>query len=247
MQLADILSKIVSKNVTSSIIYGVVTAIDRSGVNHYVSVTISGTDNAITGVRYSASYVPYVGDTVAIQVVSHDIFVLFSLAGKNNTSISPTAVLDSNQAIATATSTAVAFTAANGNTQTNWVVGSASRLTVVTAGRYAITGTGNFESNATGLRTLKIRKNGSADLAENTVVVRNVNAATDGAVVSTFGSHAHGIGATVYGVKMTVTSPVVDLVANDYVEMYVYQDSGISLNLVGSDPKPSLSLVYLGI
>ena len=82
-----------------------------------------------------------------------------------------------------------------------------SRLTCVTPGTYIITGNAAFASNATGIRVLSIRANGTTDLAK----VDSDAVATDVTVLS--------------------VSKVVTLGVGEYVELTVYQNSGGNLNV----------------
>lgn len=81
-------------------------------------------------------------------------------------------------------------------------------------GKYLLTASFTWAANATGVREVFFRKNGGA-----------VNPA-DGALVCQQAS----IGGNVTG--MALSAPV-DLAAGDYVEILVYQDSGVAVNILG--------------
>lgn len=70
-----------------------------------------------------------------------------------------------NQTITTATATAISFDTVVDDTDTMWVIGSPTRLTINTAGRYIIFGNIEFEANGTGDRKVIIRLNGSTIIA----------------------------------------------------------------------------------
>ena len=68
-----------------------------------------------------------------------------------------------------------------------------------------------WQGNATGDRSVLFLKNNLSFRGTNSVVIPGVNASSKGIVLST---------------------PVLDVVAGDYFEMQVYQDSGGSLNIM---------------
>ncbi|MCT9932457.1 hypothetical protein N5079_19840 [Planotetraspora sp. A-T 1434] len=81
-----------------------------------------------------------------------------------------------------------------------------SRFTAQTAGWYKLITTGSFNSSTSGtLRGLKFRKNGTTD----------------------YGELLDGMASN--GVASLITSAVVQLAVNDYVEVLAYQDTGGSL------------------
>ena len=82
-----------------------------------------------------------------------------------------------------------------------------TRLTCRTAGTYLIVGHVSFYPNPTGRRYVTLRMNGSADLALQSVP-------------------ALSLGSTVFSV-----ATVVEMAANDYVELYVVQGSGGPLDV----------------
>lgn len=84
------------------------------------------------------------------------------------------------------------------------------RLTATTAGVYSITGHIQFDANATGVRGLELRVNGSTIIAQDL----RASFATFG-VVATISAHYK-------------------LAATDYVELRAYQNSGGSLNMLAT-------------
>lgn len=97
-----------------------------------------------------------------------------------------------------------------------------SRLTCQTAGVYLITGTARFEANATGIRFVGIRLNGS------TFIAASRQGAVSGAVTN-----------------MSV-STIYALSVSDYVELVVSQTSGSNLNIVANgNDSPEFAMVRL--
>lgn len=70
----------------------------------------------------------------------------------------------SNQSIPDNTTTAVSFDTAVFDPTTMWVIGSPTRLTILTAGLYLMGGCTSWEANATGTRELAFRVNGTTEL-----------------------------------------------------------------------------------
>lgn len=126
-----------------------------------------------------------------------------------------------SQSIATSTETAIAFTAEDfdtdafhDNTTNN------SRLTVPTGkdGKYIIVATANFAANATGRRTLILKKNGTS-FAQ----IEWGNASTN--------------------IPYMNLTAINTLAATDYIEAFVFQTSGGNLNI---DTYLSCSMLLLG-
>jgi hypothetical protein len=78
MEFADIIKSIANQNNRMAIHYGSVTA--RTNTNTRISVLVSGSTTAITGVRYLSSYTPTVSDVVVLLVNKGDIIALGKLA-----------------------------------------------------------------------------------------------------------------------------------------------------------------------
>jgi len=83
------------------------------------------------------------------------------------------------------------------------------RFTITVAGKYLIIATAGFVNNATGMRTLNVRLNGS-----NNIIFNQDSSAT----VSTFN-------------HLASSSTIIDLVASDFVSFEVFQTSGGNLDL----------------
>jgi hypothetical protein len=77
MDIGQILSKIVDGNTSLFIRYGVISAI-TTGPSR-VSVKISGSATAMTGIRYLSSYTPTVSDVVVCLLNDKDLIVLGKL------------------------------------------------------------------------------------------------------------------------------------------------------------------------
>lgn len=113
-----------------------------------------------------------------------------------------------NQSINNATLTAVAFDSEDYDTDNiHDNVTNNSRLTCKTAGKYMIFANGEYASNATGLRYIQIRLNGTV------LKVVFVALAVSG------------------GDTRIATGCVINMAVNDYVEFIAFQTSGGALNL----------------
>lgn len=128
----------------------------------------------------------------------------------------------SNQSIANATDTVLAFSTEDFDTD-NIHDNSTdnSRLRAATAGKYIITGSLSWAANAIGTRKIWIRLNGTAKVAES-----NTNAA--------------GSGESADSIAM-----ILDLNATDYVELVVRQTSGGALNVTGTAWGPVFAMAKI--
>jgi hypothetical protein len=132
---------------------------------------------------------------------------------------------DGVQAIADTTWTAVAWPAASEYEDTDGLHGSTntSRVTVNKAGLWLVSGIVSFTANATGWRGLEIMVNGAPVVIGPTLPAVSA------------GTHAR-----------LSFSQVLSLAANDYVEIFVYQSSGGSLDLLGEATGMKFTVIYLG-
>jgi len=112
------------------------------------------------------------------------------------------------QSIPNAAATAMTFDTQDTNVGALWAAGNPTRLTAPRTGFYAIGVYASWAANATGVRTIQLRSNGSVDNA------------TDGRL---------NFGGT-YGINQTMAT-MMQLNANDYMEMMMFQDSGAALNV----------------
>lgn len=92
-------------------------------------------------------------------------------------------------------------------------VTNTSRLIATTAGTYAVTARIAFASNATGIRYIDVRKNAAGNVASGTRVAFNANTAVASGTV------------TVVNVACDVV-----MAANDYLEVFGFQNSGGALS-----------------
>lgn len=136
------------------------------------------------------------------------------------------AMHSANQAIATGTVTVLAFDSETFDTDTiHDTVTNNSRLTAKTAGRYRITASAEFAANATGVRSLLLRTNGTTTTI-GAVRVPNAGAAD----------------VTIVECTTTWTFSV-----NDYVEVFAYQTSGGNLNVNASGSySPVFQMEWIG-
>lgn len=128
------------------------------------------------------------------------------------------------QSIATATVTALAFDSERfDNDSIHDVTTNNSRLTCKTAGKYLISGSVTFASNATGFREVYIRINGGVSIA-----------LVNSPAISGASTRLH-------------VSTLYALSVGDYVELLVYQDSGGALD-VPSAPNytPEFMMIRVG-
>jgi hypothetical protein len=148
-------------------------------------------------------------------------------SGRVGQGIGAVAYNSAAQAIPTATTTALTMDSEESDTDGFHSTGSnTARMTIPTGlgGRYIVTAGTYFAGNATGQRILALRKNGTTDIR--------------GSLSRIPTSHATN------GSGMNV-SRVVDLVAGDYVEAVVYQDSGGNLDAGFASTNTAQS--YIGI
>ena len=78
MDFADIVRTIADQSNRIAIHYGKVTA--KTNGNTRISVLVSGSSTAVTGIRYLHSYSPQVDDIVVLLVNKGDIIALGDLA-----------------------------------------------------------------------------------------------------------------------------------------------------------------------
>lgn len=126
--------------------------------------------------------------------------------------------------LTTATWTQVTWDSESWDTDTMHSTGSnTSRLVFTTAGRYWLNVAAWFDANATGSRGVNLTKNGAGSRSASNVVLSD-------AVLS-----AASIGETFVGVTVERA-----FAAGDYIELFVYQNSGGALNLQAGTNKTVL-------
>lgn len=95
-----------------------------------------------------------------------------------------------------------------------------TRVTIQTPGYYVIVGEMSWASNTSGVRKMRVRKNGATVLDEVDV-------------------NAHGVAEQSYSPALV---EMLQFSAGDYVELQVYQTSGGALNLKGTQFATSLAV-----
>lgn len=127
----------------------------------------------------------------------------------SNAAISVRAFHDANQSIPNITYTALSFNSENyDNGNFHNTVTNNSHFFAPIVGKYLITASASFVSNATGARIIKIMRTGTTDLV---VSVQNNNGSS-------------------YTVQLNVAT-VAHMGEDDYVQALVWQDSGDALNV----------------
>lgn len=134
----------------------------------------------------------------------------------------------STQSINTATWTAVSLTSEDFDVGgMHSTASNQSRLTIPTGedGKYVFTGDAKFASNATGtLRAARLVKNGTTVIA-----------------------HTQGMASGSYLAYMNVSTGPIALVATDYIELFVFQDSGGALNTSVTDGNTFLTGMWVAV
>jgi len=134
-----------------------------------------------------------------------------------------------NQSIPNATNTNVIFdTEAFDNGDMVDLGTNNERVTIPFAGRYQVSFSVEFASNATGRRRIVLRKNGVSGGAG---VMQAIDVAASGVNDTEIGG-----------------SRLLNLAANDYLELEIYQDSGGALDILGntSGSAPFLTVYRVG-
>lgn len=104
-----------------------------------------------------------------------------------------------------------------------------SRITAPYAGLYIVNAQAWFAANATGIRALRVQKNAGGVAASGTIIDAGTQI----------------IGST-SNVNVMRSSRVVRLAANDYIEMFAFQNSGGNLAYTTGDDSTFLQLAWLG-
>lgn len=129
---------------------------------------------------------------------------------RKSTAIAARAIRTSDQAITTATYTAISYASVSNDSFSMWASGSPTRLTAQFSGLYALWCELSFDADTTGQRYVIFRVNGSTD---------------EGAQVFSGASYA----------QFVSNFALVYLGEGDYVEVVVYQNCGSDLNVIGSN------------
>jgi len=201
----------------------VLTAADTNGYlmqGVWVFASAAARDAAVTSPQ--EGNMCYLKDTDAVQYYSGSAWTAVGgSSGFTGVMAFPSAALS----IPNSTETAVGLNSETYDTSTfHDTSTNNSRLTVPAgkAGYYRIWGNLAFVTNATGLRSIRIKKNTSTDLV-------------DCQITSNSG----------YGTRLS-TSTTVSLAVADYVEMYAWQNSGGALNVDNGVSNTQFGFQYLG-
>lgn len=103
-----------------------------------------------------------------------------------------------------------------------------SRIIAPVAGKYLISASIGFASNATGRRICAVRLNAAGSSASGTLIAEKIGQAN---------------ATSLHTESVTFTY---DLAASDYVEMFALQQSGANLNTSAAEQQSWLSIQYIG-
>ncbi|MFA6082665.1 MAG: hypothetical protein WC773_04655 [Patescibacteria group bacterium] len=158
--------------------------------------------------------------------IQHHADGIFKMAGQNRFRHQENCVATyrtTNQSINDSTFTAISLDAEDFDTDgMHEAVTNPTRITINLTGKYFVTATAFWGGSATGLRFLVIRKNGGA---------------TD-LLTAGMGGNASGVPQNVNG--------LLNLASGDYIEAFVWQNSGGALNLVASGTSLNFHANYIG-
>ncbi len=198
-----------------------------SNINQWYSVEVSDVFDLTTG-DYIELYVDHFEGAAVSTDTSVDLRPSMSVtqldaSGGGNPEVGARAYNSGAQSISNNTTTAVTFDSESYDTSgIHSTSSNTSRLTAPTAGKYLISGNACFDANAAGVRLFHVYVNG--------FMVASDRPTSIGAIFGTCGSVN-----TVYSMN-----------AGDYAELYVFQNSGGSLNTsIGTAYSPALSLTKI--
>jgi hypothetical protein len=168
--------------------------------------------------------------TAGNAILASDFSTVFTNSNNFRTPPSCGVNNSSNQSIANTTNTRLSFsTSALWDTEAPsdpmFASGTPSRITIRTAGLYLITSYVLFDTNGTGTRELIIDKGTSSSItlsiARSAAPIQNLNYAN------------------------VAVSAVASLAVGDAIQLFVYQASGIALNVL-SQTSPMFTATWLG-
>jgi hypothetical protein len=162
-------------------------------------------------------------DTVLVADSSTATGLKWAAPAGGSTFVGCSVVSTTNQVVSTATWTAISWNDERFDTDAfHSNVTNNSRFTIPAgkAGKYQVSGIIGNDSNATGVRYINIRKNG-ADYAA-TLFPANANEPS------------------------MIVSCIMNLAVSDYIEIFVYQNSGGNRTMISTSPNGDFSLGYLG-
>lgn len=128
------LTDIIDERVRTELHYGVVQSIEA----YSLTVTLSGADQTISGVKYLRSYVPRVNDTVLVSFSKGDPVIIDALAAQNG-ALATTAYLTVVQTVTLNTLTDITFGAVTNDSRSMWASGDPTKLTAKVPGYYVAT------------------------------------------------------------------------------------------------------------
>jgi len=196
---------------------GTVTAIAADGS---LTVTIAGSDAAVSGVHSFASVCPIIGSAVWLVTDGLDLIAVGTVTPTGPAYCSLTRT--NAGTLETGTWYDLSFAE---NVRTDpygmWSADLPNLITIATPGVYSLFGTVTFNTNATGRRDVRIRVNAA------TVATHNQLAVT-GTVTSICVSTLH------------------ELFAGDYIQLGARQSSGANLDIVAGGPEDTrLTVAWL--
>jgi hypothetical protein len=190
-----------------------------------VCTVTAGTATVSKPTNATLALVQNAGGVLYFTATGTAIFMPFDV-GAAATAFAGSSVYNSaNQSINNATLTAVTFNSESFDTDAyHSTATNTSRFTIPSgkAGKYLVSATLNFGSNATGVRYISLYKNGAAVIYGNSVP----------------GSSAGG--------TALAMSYLVDLAVSDYIELYAYQSTGVAADVLGGSTLTVFQLHYLG-
>lgn len=165
--------------------------------------------------------------TVTDDAANNEVDVTIAASASSVSAVGARAYRSSNTSIANATVASIAFNAEDWDTDSmHSTVSNTSRLTVPAGkgGKWLVVGSIAFATNGTGIRMPRIHVNGSAGYR----------------TTPTFNPVGGGFQ------TIAQVSDIVDVAAGDYFELYGYQTSGGSLNILAGSEATFLAAIYLG-
>jgi hypothetical protein len=216
MSIRDLARELERQPAGATLSWGVIAAVS-AGPPKTVSVNVSGSTTATTGIRYLASYTPTVGDVVVMVANGPDLLVIGSInpavtgGGTGTVTINAAKIaLLGTQTLTTGSTPNVSFDTVKYDTPGGMVNLGAdpTKITITVAGKYDLKAGASFAANSTGQRIVNITVNGTSVARDNRTAVSGDTTAMS-------------------------CSAEKDLVVGDVVQVVVFQDSGSSIAVGG--------------
>jgi hypothetical protein len=210
---------------------GILKFVSASSAVFYDFIQVGATSPLTTkgdlyGYSTSDARIPIGADNTVLTADSNESLGLKWAAPASVSFVGASAYLSSNQSIANATYTALQFGSENFDTDSfhdNSVNNTRMTIPAGKGGKYLITALVSWASNSTADRRVGIYKNGSA-IAYSARI--NPSSTDDTAITNSY---------------------VAALSVGDYVEIFAFQSSGVSLNvLTGGGVESNFTVTYLG-